>query len=331
MRKKYTFLIMLLLLTSCIKEINNDDKEIVNGKYPGETTPSDSAIIFADNFISTEFNERDMTLHPHGDELFYSLRTADGTYSIIQVKKNNGGWQSPQVASFSGIYSDLEPCYSLDGEKLFFVSNRPRNENGDLKDYDIWFVEKKGKFWGIPKNLGAPVNTEANEFYPSFTFDSTIYFCAKREDAIGGEDLFYSELKNGSYQEPINLGDSINTAMDEFNAFIEPSGKYIIFTSTGWGTGYGGGDLWISFRKDNKDWSQPLNMGGKVNSPFFEYCPSLTPDGKYLFFTSNKRIESNIAKDKLTYNKIVEELQTTLNGSQNIYWISTEIINELKN
>ena len=72
MRKKYSFLIMLLLLTSCIKEINNDDKEIVNGEYPGETTPSDSALIFADNFISTEFNERDLTFSPKGDEIFYS-------------------------------------------------------------------------------------------------------------------------------------------------------------------------------------------------------------------------------------------------------------------
>jgi Tol biopolymer transport system component len=330
MMNKYLYLFILLLLSSCIKEIDNNDKENFNGEYLGQTTPSDSALIFADNFISTKFNERDMTFSPEGDELFYSLRKADGTYAIIQVTSENGLWQSPKIATFSGVYSDLEPCFSTDGKKLFFVSDRPLTENGSTKDYDIWYVEKNVDVWGTPKNLGEPVNTEANEFYPSFINDGTIYFCAKRADAIGGEDLYYSELENGKYQEPQNLGDSINTARDEFNSFIEPNGTFIIFTSTGWGAGFGGGDLWISFRKESGGWSRPINMGDKVNSSSLDYCPSITPDGKFLFFTSNKGTQSIISEGKLTYDKIAEELQTTLNGSQNIYWINTEFINKLK-
>ena len=59
MRNKYLYVVILLLLVSCKNEIN---EKIINGEYPTLTTPSDSAIVFADNFISTNFNERDMTL-----------------------------------------------------------------------------------------------------------------------------------------------------------------------------------------------------------------------------------------------------------------------------
>ena len=188
---------------------------------------------------------------------------------------------------------------------------------------------KQGNKWSEAINIGLPINTEANEFYPSFTTDGTMYFCAKYDNSIGGEDLYYSELINGKYQAPINMGDSINSVRDEFNSFISPDGKFIMFTSMGWGNGVGGGDLWISFRKDDKTWSKPKNMDPKVNSTFFEYCPSLTPDGKYLFFTSNRSKGENFSKKKLTYNDIINGLQSTLNGSQNIYWISTDFIETL--
>jgi Tol biopolymer transport system component len=328
--KFYLFAILILFTLSCTKNFRNEKSNTnLKGDYLGQLLPKDSAEIFAENFISNEFNERDMTISPNGNELFYSLK-GSSNFAIICVKRINGIWQSPEVASFSGKYSDIEPCFSNDGKRLYFVSNRPLIENGEEKDFDIWFAEKSNDNWGIPQNLGEPVNTEANEFYPSFTNDGTIYFCAARKDSYGSEDLFYSEFKDGKYQDPKNLGDSINTTKDEFNAFVEPNGKFIMFTSTGWGKGFGGGDLWISFRKEDRSWATPINMGEKVNSPFFEYCPSLTPDGKYLFFTSNRTTTENNVKEKLTYNKILKDLHSTLNGSQNIYWISTDFINNLK-
>ncbi len=324
-------LIVLSIISfiSCTKSINtNPEKPKLTGDYLGQNIPKDSAKIFAENFISNEFNERDAAFSPDGDEFFYSLK-GPSRFSLIHVIRVNGIWQSPEVAPFSGKYSDIEARFSLDGKRLYFVSNRPINGSGEPKDYDIWFVEKTDNKWGIPQNLGTPVNTEANEFYPSFTKDGTIYFCAKREGSFGSEDLFFSELKDGKYQEPKNLGDSINTVNDEFNSFIEPNGKYIMFTSTGWGKGLGSGDLWISFRKGNNEWTTPKNMGEKVNSEFFEYCPSLTPNGKFLFFTSNRSNTENNMKEKLTYNKILRDLHSTLNGSQNIYWISSDFINNL--
>ena len=70
-------------------------------------------------------------------------------------------------------------------------------------------------------------------------------------------------------------------------------------------------------------------MGEKINSPYFEYCPSITPDGKYFFFTSNRSDGESYSETVLTYDKIIEELNSTINGSQNIYWIRADFINGL--
>ena len=328
--KSFRIIIIALLVLVTIKCSNNNKSvENRNGDYLGEKLPSDTVQIFAEGLVSTQFEERDMAISPNGDEIFYSLK-GPSFYSLIYVKRVNGEWTEKTVASFSGKHSDLEPCFSPDGSKLFFVSNRPNKTGGDVKDYDIWYVEKTKSGWGNPVNPGEPLNSEANEFYPSITKNETIYFCARTENAIGGEDLFYSKLDGGKYQQPVNLGDSINTARDEFNAFVSPDENYIIYTSTGFGDGFGGGDLWISFKNENNEWRKPKNMGKKINSDFLDYCPSVTPDDKYLFFTSNRREDKKIIENPLQFDQIINGLQSTLNGSQNIYWIDARIIDSLK-
>lgn len=313
-----------LIVFNCTEKGNIDR----NGEFFGEKPPSKEAEIFAPGIISTDLNVRDFALSPEGNEIFYTIRAVNGL-TLMTVKRIQGKWTSPEVASFAGQYSDLEPCFSYEGEKLFFVSSRPLEAEGEEKDYDIWYVEKEGDEWGRPQNIGAPVSTEANEFYPSVTESGTIYYCMQSNNSIGGEDLFYAEFKDGKYQSPVNLGENVNTKADEYNSFISRNGSYIIFTSHGWGKGVGSGDLWISFKDENGDFQKPLNMGEKINSKYFEYCPSVTHDGKYLFFTSNKRPDS-FGKNKLSYNDIVGLMGEPLNGSSNIYWISASLIDELR-
>lgn len=320
------FLLAIVLLASCTTE---HKKEYPNsGDYLGQSLSADRVEIFADGIISTNFNERDITFSPDRNELFYTLK-GNSFHTLVNIKRDNNIWGEKAVAPFSGKYSDLEPCFSYNGKKLFFVSNRPTDNSKEPKDYDIWYVEKTDSGWGKPVNPGAPLNSEANEFYPSITKNGKIYFCAKTNTTIGGEDLFYSEFIDGKYQPPVNLGDSINTARDEFNAFISPKENYIIYTSTGLGAGLGGGDLWISFKNLKGEWKKAVNMGEKVNSPLLDFCPSVTPDGKFLFFTSNRTNGENHSSKQLGINEIIDGLESTLNGSQNIYWISSEVIDTL--
>ena len=97
----------------------------------------------------------------------------------------------------------------------------------------------------------------------------------------------------------------INTEYREFDAYVTPDEKMIIFSSVKPG-GFGGADIYISWKNNDGKWIEPRNIGSEINSAGSEYGSTISPDGKYLFYTSNK------------------------NGNEDIYWISSKIIEELK-
>ena len=114
----------------------------MTGSSMAQLIPPDAPSLFMENIVSTNLSERDMTIAPDGSELFYTIQANQHAVStIISLKKLPGNkWGKPEVASFSGKYSDLEPAFSHDGRKIFFSSNRPKEETS-TKDYDIWYVE----------------------------------------------------------------------------------------------------------------------------------------------------------------------------------------------
>lgn len=330
MKKLFVVVLLLFLFTSCTKEIpdNNGKYSNLKGDYLGQTPPSVSAQVFAPGVISTGMNERDAAFSPGRDEFYFSIWQSNQGI-IVYMKQINGRWTSPKVVSFSGTYNDIEPFIANDGRKLFFSSNRPV-EGTEPIDYNIWVSEKtKNNNWGEPKVLSSAINTEANEFYPTLTENGDLYFTAANDKAIGSEDIFVSRFVDGAYQEYENLGDSVNSPKDEFNSFIAKDGSYLIYTTTGFGNGVGGGDLWVCFKKENENWTSPKNLGAKINSNKLEYCPSITLDGKYLFFTSNRVNDRKYDTGK-SYEQLVKEYNNPYNGSGDIYWVSAEVIQKLK-
>jgi Tol biopolymer transport system component len=297
---------------------------IFDNAYFNQQPPEDTPTLFAPDIISNEFGNRDMAISPAGDEIFYTMQYARGLVSVIMfTKKVNGKWSTPEVASFSGIYSDLEPAFSPDGTKLFFVSNRSFSNAGKTKDYDIWFVTKTNSEWTNPQNVGAPVNSEKDEFYPSITRYGDIYFTRAVEGRE--EDILFCRLLNDKFEAAKALPDVINSADDEFNAFIDPDERFIIFSVYGRKDDNGGVDLYIS-RKNEGEWTQAVNMGTTINSKALDYCPYVTPDKKYFFFTSNEHA-IKIPFDKKQNIKSLESiLHSPLNGYDNIYWIKASAI-----
>src|SRR5580765_1288637 len=139
---------------------------------------TDTPKVFGPGIISDGFSNRDMALSPDGNDLFYTLQWTYGLFSVIlHSKKINGEWAKPETAGFSGRFNDLEPAFSPDGNKLFFTSNRPLKDTGSSpKDYDIWFLRKKGNDWEGPFNAGTLINTDKDEFYPSVAKNGNLYF-----------------------------------------------------------------------------------------------------------------------------------------------------------
>ena len=135
---------------------------------------------FLENIVTKFPNVRDIALSPQKNEAVFSAQNTIGDVSaLIVVKLENDQWTNPQIISFSGTYFDIEPFFSSDGLTLYFSSNRPIDESSKaIKDFDIWYVERASinSKWSVPKNMGAPINSELDEFYPILTNSGNLYF-----------------------------------------------------------------------------------------------------------------------------------------------------------
>ena len=290
--------------------------------YFGQTPPGKIPELFLPEIISTRRDERDLTISPYGSEIYYSMvLPANKVQVILYLKFDGAFWSEPEVAYFSGVYNDIEPAFSPDGKKVFFASDRPLKKGGKVGDYNIWYVEKDANGWNDPVLVDSSVNTENDEFYPSVSNSGKLFFTAKRPGSFGGEDIYYSEFVNGKYTKPVNAGSAINSELPDFNAFIAPDESYLIFSSSGRDDGFGGGDLYISFKVNDTLWTEARNMGKNINSTELEYCPFVTFDGKYLFFTSNKSNPNLNTHYPKRFKTIITLADGIDNGLGNIYWM----------
>jgi len=136
-----------------------------------------------------------------------------------------------------------------------------------------------------PKNLGDSVNSVNPEYYPSITIDgSKLVFTRRVKD---DEDFYESNLINGMWSLAKPLGGMINTTFNEGAQNISQDGQWIVFTGCNYPEGHGSCDLYISYKTKN-GWSQAENLGNIVNSEFWESSPSLSPDKRDLYFSSNR-------------------------------------------
>lgn len=298
----------------------HDDNNFYMQKDPGK-----EVVLFAPDIISDEFGNRDMAISPGGDEIFYTLQFRNGfaLSTIMHTKKINGQWSKPQVADFCGMYSDLEPAFSPDGKRLYFSSSRPVTGNKN-KDFDIWYVTKTNGQWGNAMVLDSMVNTSEDEYYASVAVSGNIYFTRAVKDRE--EDIMICRFENGKYTKAESLPDEINSTGDEFNAFVDPGEKYIIYTAYKRKGNYGTGDLYISKKNSTGIWSASKNLGEKINGAGITYCPYISTDKKYFFFTSSRGIFKIPFASKLNFDDMKKLMHDPLNGSDNIYWTSADEI-----
>lgn len=287
--------------------------------------------IVGEGFISTNINERDFALSRDEKEIYFTITSPRSDFQTIvtcrQLKQ--GEWTKPEVVPFGGMYSDLEPTFSADGRTLYFASNRPVSGNSP-KDFDIWKVMREGNGWSTPVNLGAPVNTEHDEFYPSVTKTGHLYFTANYPGkGRGREDIYRAEWRENKFQIPQALDSAINSQVDEFNAFVSPDEDYILFTCYGRRDDAGGGDLYMSVKDAAGKWQQARCLT-ELNSSYLDYCPYVSPDGKKLFITSSRyHPVKTFVTGKVNYATIQNFWSDMLNNQGNIYWVDFEAIRKV--
>lgn len=266
-------------------------------------------------------NVRDFTISTTQDEIYFTIQNPSEERAVIAViKKKKKRWSEPEMTTFSGNYRNIEPFLTQDGLRLYFASNRPIDDTTTkAKDYDIWYVERKDlkSKWSKPINVGAPVNSKNNEFYPCVTLNGNLYFTSDAVNTLGKDDILVCKWDGKQYTEPENLGMNINSPGYEFNAFVSPNEEFIIYTCYGRPDGLGSGDLYISYKNNKGNWDTAKNLGTEINSKQMDYCPFYDTTTQTLYFTS-KRI---IVIDK-TFSNLKEfetEISSYENGFSRIY------------
>lgn len=314
------------ILSIATVEFNMTSPCLAQSKPPyASGQPLTEPVMFGEGVISTAEDELNACFAPDGKTIYFSLNAPVNRLGVIVFSRyENGKWRAPQVAPFSGQYSDYDPFISPDGNKLFFISNRPIDDK-PKKDYDVWVVEKANGGWSAPKNLGAPINNDADQFYPSVAANGTLYFSTIKREEKSGFDLYRSQWVDGKYAEPEKLSDAVNSQFAEIDACIAPDESFIVFASYNRPEEYGRGDLYISFNQ-NGVWTPAKNLGEKINSNAREYCPILSPDGKYFFFTSFRGFADKPLEKPLSYEQLMRNLRSPRNGMGNIYQIDVAVL-----
>lgn len=206
-------------------------------------------MIFSKN-ITSEYHEGPVCFSPTGDMIYFSRNVlvngkdklaSDGKQkmALYSAPKRDTSWGEPVDLGFNnGEFDDSHPSINIDGDKLYFASNRPGGYGG----MDIYVAFKMADGWSTPVNLGDKINTAGNEVFPFIHADNTLYYASTGLKGMGGLDIFQSKLENGAWGDPVHLPKPFNTKGDDFGLIVDLDKINGYFSSNGSG-GMGQDDI----------------------------------------------------------------------------------------
>lgn len=231
---------------------------------------------------------------PDGKTVFFTARELNSTAAkpplhVFESQLQNGQWQPAKPVRFSSEqWSDLDPFITDDGQRMFFVSTRPApGKTSSKPDMDIWVSEWKGGEWGDPQWINE-INSDAKEGSPSIDRKGNLYFFSDRGAEANQNSIYVTHAMGDHYSVPEKLPPPVNAGPSDTSPWIAPNGETLLFYSTRPG-GFGQADVYVSFLK-NGAWSNPVNLGAKVNTEDFEYNPEVSRDGSTLYFGRGGKI-----------------------------------------
>ena len=229
--------------------------------------------------INTRFNEFNAIVSGDGNSLVFtaSLQFYD---AIFYSKKQNGAWSYPMnIMGQLGVDDKSATTgISFDGSELYIY----RDDDFDGNIY-VSFLQEDG-MWSKVKKLGDNINTKYWESHASPSPDNQkLYFVSNREDmGFGDLDIYFADrINDTTWNDPVNLGEVINTQWNENTPFLTPDGKRLFFSSEGH-TGMGGYDIFYS-TLINGEWSEPVNIGYPINTTDDDIFFAPAKDGTFAY------------------------------------------------
>jgi Tol biopolymer transport system component len=277
----------------CLSADEQHDANYRDLSYLGQELPGTSPQCFAPGLVSTEeYSETGCTFTPDGQELYFTRSGGDLEFPVIFVCALRGtDWTKPERVLFDGFGPHISP----DGGRIFVSKYGYGKEN--QRTMELWVADREGQNWADLKYHGLGSRASMSD-------SLNLYYVDRSDDEDRGV-IVVQRLIDGEYSESEALGGGVNTPHYEAHPCIADDESYLIFDSNRPG-GYGEGDIYVCFRNDDRTWGDALNLGAAINTKGYEAYASISPDGKYLLYSS----------DRL--------------GDFDLYWVKLSVIENLR-
>ena len=288
----FLFLSLMFFTLFCNKAISQQFPDLT-GKYLGQKPPGDTPQKFPSETIRSSMPSKwhgAPTFSPEGREMWWV--NMGKKFEIYFSKIADGKWSEPARPSFSENENENNPLFLFNGEYIYFLSFRSGGS--------IFEVKKTDTGWSDPVNLNVEIPSGCSHGWSfSISKNKTLYLELWKNKK---PQIYKAVLEDNKYARPEKLKISNNVHEIQLGPYVNPDEKYLIFSSMHEG-GYGSFDLYITFQNSDDTWSNPKNLGDKINDSGGEVSAFVTFDEKFLFFLRNS----------------------------NVYWVNAEFIEKLKN
>jgi hypothetical protein len=233
--------------------------------------------------VSSPKFESHAAFDPRNGDFYFVRSSPQFTgWRIFVSRCTSSGWSAPGPAPFAGDGVEADPWFTPDGRTVYFISTRSA---GGVKgtNLEIWRVDRDSAgAWAAPVKLPAPVNSPGAEWFPRPGADGWLYFGSNRPGGLGGNDLYRARADSAGAWSVENLGDSVNTAGDEYEPLPSADGKRMILMADG---------LLYESRKTATGWSRRTKLGPEINGDGMQIGALWSPSGKSLLFARDTRGE----------------------------------------
>ncbi len=297
------------------------------GKYYSQAPPGLVPELFASGILSTGHHEHSGPIYsPDMRHLFFTVADQDQHVILYQHREGNQ-WSKTKVAPFSGRYSDDRPFFSVDGTRLFFESKRPVDDDSTGGNWNWWYSDLSNLGWGDARLEEDFSSLDMST--PAIAASGNLYFCATRPEGFGRSDIYVAEFVAGRYKDPVNLGELVNSTAMEAWLHVAPDESYLLFSSFGRDSVSG---LYVTFKGPDGAWTEAMALDETINAEGDERFVTVSPDGKYLFFNSQRDGYPPFSTNALT----VRDLKSRLLAPQSsrsrgdIYWVDAKVLERFR-